>query len=49
VINALLGLSPKIFKHARPFANMRGAMLEAFKDYIEAVRGRGFPGEGNSW
>jgi len=49
VINDLLGLSPKIYKHARPFANLRERMYEAFKDYADAVRSREFPGEENSW
>jgi 3-methyl-2-oxobutanoate hydroxymethyltransferase len=49
VINDLLGLSPKVFKHARPFANLREKMYEAFKDYADAVRSREFPGEENSW
>jgi 3-methyl-2-oxobutanoate hydroxymethyltransferase len=49
VINDLLGLSRKIFKHARPFANLREKMYEAFKDYADVVRSREFPGEENSW
>jgi len=49
VINDLLGLSPKVFKHARPFTNLRDKMYEAFKDYADAVRSREFPGEENSW
>jgi 3-methyl-2-oxobutanoate hydroxymethyltransferase len=47
VVNDLLGLSEKTFKHARRFANLRETMLEAFKEYGEAVRTREFPGEGN--
>ncbi|MCL2219594.1 MAG: 3-methyl-2-oxobutanoate hydroxymethyltransferase [Chitinispirillia bacterium] len=49
VVNDLLGLSQKIYKHARPFADFREAMYEAFKDYIDAVKSREFPGEENSW
>ncbi|MDR0305737.1 MAG: 3-methyl-2-oxobutanoate hydroxymethyltransferase [Chitinispirillales bacterium] len=43
VINDLLGLSPKLFKHVRRFANLRQTMLEAFKEYKRAVENREFP------
>jgi 3-methyl-2-oxobutanoate hydroxymethyltransferase len=49
VVNDLLGLSPKTFKHARRFANLKETMYEAFKDYIDAVRSREFPGDENAW
>jgi len=49
VVNDLLGMSPKIYKHARPFADFKELMYEAFKDYIDAVSAREFPGEDNSW
>jgi len=49
VVNDLLGLSKKIYKHARPFAGIRETMYEAFKDYIDAVKNREFPGDDNSW
>ncbi|MDR0331381.1 MAG: 3-methyl-2-oxobutanoate hydroxymethyltransferase [Chitinispirillales bacterium] len=49
VINDLLGLSRKLFKHVRRFANMREMMFESFKDYIDAVKSREFPGDDNSW
>jgi 3-methyl-2-oxobutanoate hydroxymethyltransferase len=49
VVNDLLGLSPRIFKHARPFANLKETMYEAFKDYADAVKNREFPGDENAW
>jgi len=49
VANDLLGLSKKLFKHVRRFENMRERMFEAFKDYIDAVKSREFPGECHSW
>ncbi|MCL2182518.1 MAG: 3-methyl-2-oxobutanoate hydroxymethyltransferase [Chitinispirillia bacterium] len=49
VVNDLLGISQKIYKHARSFANFRETMYEAIKDYMDAVKSREFPGEGNSW
>jgi 3-methyl-2-oxobutanoate hydroxymethyltransferase len=49
VVNDLLGLSQKVFKHARTFANLKETMYEAFKDYQDAVKSREFPGDGNSW
>ncbi|MDR2578993.1 MAG: 3-methyl-2-oxobutanoate hydroxymethyltransferase [Chitinispirillales bacterium] len=48
VVNDLLGLSPKQFKHARQFANIKETMYEAFKDYADAVKSRDFPGNENS-
>jgi 3-methyl-2-oxobutanoate hydroxymethyltransferase len=49
VVNDLLGLSQKTFKHARRFANLQETMYEAFKDYMDAVRSREFPGDENAW
>jgi 3-methyl-2-oxobutanoate hydroxymethyltransferase len=49
VVNDLLGLSPKVFRHARKFADLKETMYEAFKDYADAVRSREFPGDENSW
>jgi len=49
VANDLLGMSKKLFKHVRRFENMRERMFEAFKDYIDAVKSREFPGECHSW
>jgi 3-methyl-2-oxobutanoate hydroxymethyltransferase len=49
VVNDLLGLSPKLFKHARKFANVKETMYEAFKAYINAVKSREFPGDENAW
>lgn len=49
VVHDLLGISPKIFKHARPFADLKGEMYAAFKDYEDAVKLREFPDDTNSW
>ena len=49
VVNDLLGISPKVFKHVRAFADLKVTMREAFKDYISAVGSREFPGDKNSW
>ncbi|MDR3013377.1 MAG: 3-methyl-2-oxobutanoate hydroxymethyltransferase [Chitinispirillales bacterium] len=49
VINDLLGLSTKTFKHARAFARLKETMYEAFKDYADAVKSREFPGDENAW
>ncbi|MDR2694399.1 MAG: 3-methyl-2-oxobutanoate hydroxymethyltransferase [Chitinispirillales bacterium] len=49
VVNDLLGMSRRLFKHVRRFANQREKMFEAFKDYIDAVKSREFPGEDHSW
>jgi len=43
VINDLLGLSPKLFKHVRRFANLRETLLSSFREYINAVEKREFP------
>jgi len=43
VINDLLGLSPKLFKHVRRFANLRETLLGAFREYAGAVEKREFP------
>jgi 3-methyl-2-oxobutanoate hydroxymethyltransferase len=43
VINDLLGLSPKVFKHARKFADLRETMFRAFSEYAAAVEKREFP------
>ncbi|GBU21175.1 3-methyl-2-oxobutanoate hydroxymethyltransferase [Fibrobacteres bacterium R8-0-B4] len=49
VVNDLLGMSRRLFKHAHRFANQRERMFEAFKDYIDAVKSREFPGDEHSW
>jgi 3-methyl-2-oxobutanoate hydroxymethyltransferase len=49
VVNDLLGLSRKLFKHVRRFANLREKIFEAFKDYVDAVKSREFPGDDTSW
>jgi len=49
VVNDLLGISRKLFKHVRRFANLREIMFDAFKDYNEAVKSREFPSDAHSW
>jgi len=49
VVNDLLGLSRRLFKHVHRFANQREKMFEAFKDYIDAVKSREFPSDDHSW
>jgi len=49
VVNDLLGMSRRLFKHVHRFANQREKMFEAFKDYIDAVKSREFPGDEHSW
>ena len=43
VINDLLGISPKLFKHVRRFANLRETLLDSFSAYAAAVEKREFP------
>ena len=45
VINDLLGISERSFKHARRFLDFHNLALEAVKAYIIAVEKRGFPDE----
>jgi len=47
VINDILGLSPKTFRHARSFINLRELTLKAIQAYRAAVETRGFPEEKN--
>jgi len=49
VVNDLLGMSRRLFKHVHRFSNQRERMFEAFKDYIDAVKSREFPGDDHSW
>jgi 3-methyl-2-oxobutanoate hydroxymethyltransferase len=49
VVNDLLGMSRKLFKHVHRFTNLREKIFEAFKDYVDAVKSREFPGDDNSW
>ena len=43
VINDLLGISPKLFKHVRRFANLRETLHNSFREYASAVEKREFP------
>jgi 3-methyl-2-oxobutanoate hydroxymethyltransferase len=45
VINDLLGLSERTFRHVRRFAEFHRAALSAVSDYAEAVEKRRFPAE----
>lgn len=45
----VLGLGEKGFRHARAFAPGREVFLGGLRNYAEAVRSRGFPGEENSF
>lgn len=44
VLEDMLGLSPRVPKFVRQFANLRIEIEKAAKSYGEAVRGRSFPG-----
>lgn len=45
----VLGLSAERFKHAKRFLDGGDLMTEALKNYAEAVRGREFPSEENTF
>jgi len=47
VINDILGLSEKTFRHARSFINLRELTCKALQAYRAAVETRGFPEEKN--
>ncbi len=47
VINDILGLSAKTFRHARSFINLREITFQAIQDYRTAVETRGFPEDKN--
>lgn len=44
VLEDMLGLSPRVPKFVRQFANLRDEIEKAARSYGEAVRGRSFPG-----
>jgi 3-methyl-2-oxobutanoate hydroxymethyltransferase len=47
VVNDILGISPRAFKHARAFANFHALAQEAVRGYTDAVEKGEFPGEEN--
>ncbi len=48
VVNDLLGLSSRKFRHVQTFADLREIELSAFKSYIQAIETRIFPSEENT-
>jgi len=48
VLHDVLGLSGRVFKHAKPMLNGRNLVLQALKGYAEEVRGGEFPTEANA-
>lgn len=40
----LLGLSPRVYRHAKPYMDGRGAILDALRTYAKEVRDGQFPG-----
>jgi 3-methyl-2-oxobutanoate hydroxymethyltransferase len=47
VMNDLLGMTGRTFKHARAFMDFHALAGEAIKEYVSAVEQRSFPAEGN--
>jgi 3-methyl-2-oxobutanoate hydroxymethyltransferase len=47
VVNDILGISPRAFKHARAFANFHALAQVAVRGYTDAVENREFPAEEN--
>jgi 3-methyl-2-oxobutanoate hydroxymethyltransferase len=45
VINDILGISERIYKHARAFLTYKADVLKAIRSYAEAVENGSFPGE----
>jgi len=49
VLHDVLGLSERVFRHAKPFMDGRGEVQKALKQYTDEVRKGSFPGESNSF
>lgn len=49
VIHDVLGLSPKVYRHAKVFANLGEAAQKGLRDYVDAVRNGSFPTGENSF
>ncbi|MDG5814106.1 3-methyl-2-oxobutanoate hydroxymethyltransferase [Chitinispirillales bacterium ANBcel5] len=43
VINDLLGMTPKVFKHVKPYANIKDDIFQSFQNYSKEVESRTFP------
>ncbi len=48
VVNDILGLTARAFRHAKAFADMHARAGAAIRAYADAVRGRAFPEERNA-
>jgi 3-methyl-2-oxobutanoate hydroxymethyltransferase len=48
VVNDILGLTPRVFRHAKAYANLRDIFRSAVGAYIEDVKTGGFPTEKNA-
>ncbi len=49
VLHDVLGLSPELFKHAKPYMDGRRLIIEALKNYSSEVRTKEFPTGENSF
>ncbi len=49
VINDILGLTPKAFRHAKRYVDLKTIMIEAISNYCHDVTSRKFPAEENVW
>ncbi len=49
VVNDILGLAPKKFKHVQQFASLKDVIKNALKGYGDAVESKRFPSEENTW
>lgn len=49
VFHDVMGLSPKVYKHAKPYANGFQEFCSAMNTYVEEVRSSRFPTEENSF
>ena len=48
VLHDMLGLSPKLYKHVKAFANGKDVFLKAVSQYVSEVRKRSFPTRANA-
>lgn len=48
VLHDVLGLSERTFRHAKPYLDGRGLILQALRDYTDEVRAGAFPTEANA-
>jgi len=47
VVHDILGITERVFRHTKRFAEWRKEAARALKDFVEAVKGRQFPEERN--